>query len=231
MDMMDCNLGDHTGFSKMLLDWVTPYVLKEEGEVTLRPFGESGDLLLVPTSNGWNSTPYDEYLLLEFFTPTALNKYDSGKTYRFVNSQGKEGSFTYFSNYGLKVYHVDARLGLFESKNSGRPFVLLDDPELNAKIQNFKNSKPADYCVDFAFDNSPTSSTEPVLYQLLEKNGENTFIDGRPANNNTLFYENDTFGITTFKDFSFNNGAKLEYYFEIKSISKEQITISFTKNK
>lgn len=229
MDMMDCNLGDHTAFSKMLLNWVTPYVLKGEGEVTLRPFAETGDFLLVPSSKGWNSTPYDEYLLLEFFTPTGLNKYDAGKTYRYINSQGKEGSFTYFSEYGLKVYHVDARLGLFESKNSGNPFVLLDDPNIDQKIQNFKDSKSSDYCVDFAFNNSPFNDTDNVLYHLLEKSGNNSFINGKPANNNTLFYENDSFGINTYIDFSFNNGAELDYTFRVTKVSKTEIKITFSQ--
>jgi hypothetical protein len=229
MDMMDCNLGDHTGLSKMLLNWTTPYVLKNSGEIKLRPFSETGDLLLIPNSKGYNNTPYDEYLLLEMYSPKENNKIDAGKKYKYVSSNGNEGSFKFFSDIGLKVYHVDARLALFEIKNSSYPFALLDDPNLNNKIDEFIKNKDTYYCVDFAFDNSPINNEGNVLYHLLERSGKNTFKEGKPGSNATLFKKGDSFGANTFTDFRFNNGGELNYTFTITSLDSSGISITFNK--
>jgi len=58
--MMDYTLGDHTGLSKMLLDWARPYALKRSTTIKLRPFSETGDLLVL--KNNWNEKANDEYI-------------------------------------------------------------------------------------------------------------------------------------------------------------------------
>ena len=227
MDMMDCNIGDHTAFSKMLLNWVTPIVIKDETTINIHPFSSSGDLILIPTSKGWNGTPYDEYLLLEFYSPVQTNSKDAGVKYNYINSNGEKGSFKFFSKPGLKVYHVDARLGLFETKNSGVPFALLDDVNLDEKIDKYINEKTNNYCIDFAFDNSPTYyQDKPVLYHLLERGGDNTFKEGNPGGNETLFVAGDNFNNF---NFTFNNGGSLPFTFKIDLLNKNNIQLTFLK--
>ena len=53
----------------------------------------------------------------------------------------------------------------------------------------------------------------PVLIHLLEGSGDNTFIDGIPADNETLFRTGDDFGIVTFKDFTFSDGEQINFKF------------------
>ncbi|MDR0934844.1 MAG: hypothetical protein LBM03_00880 [Erysipelotrichaceae bacterium] len=228
MDMMDYNIGDHTGWSKMLLDWVTPYVLKDHGEITIRPFEDEGELILIPNGE-WNGTPYDEFLLLEFYSPTHLNKYDTKLRFSYEeNGSVKTGSL--FTDYGLKVYHVDARIGYYNDKTLHNLICELDDPLAETKLDWYREqSTTEDFYISFINDNTIKKASENPIYHLLERSGNNTFINGTPANNGTLFQEGDSFGINTFRDFTFNNGNNLKYTFEILSLSNNGATIRFNK--
>ena len=109
-DMMDANIGDHTGLSKMKLNWVTPKVIKEEGEITLSPFHSSGDLILIPTSKGYNNTPYDEYLLLDDVT---VNIHYSGKLVSTNADKKADGVYTWYinkDNYNNKKIYLESEV-------------------------------------------------------------------------------------------------------------------------
>lgn len=229
VDMMDRNIGDHTGYSKMLLDWTTPYVANGDGKITLKPFSTSGDLLLIPTSKGWNKTPYDEYLLLEYYTPTGMNANDAGTKYSYLDKNNEKQIFTFLKEPGLKVYHVDSRVGYFDSMFSHNLLAIIGDDDELEKI-----SGRSSYCLDFVYNNTISDSkakTDPVLYHLLERSGENTLINGKPFESKSLFKKGDSFGIDTFKDFVFDNGSKLTYTFKIDEMNKDGITISFDEIK
>ena len=105
--MMDYNIGDHNSYSKWMLGWVEPKVFNfEEGLMELKSFTETGEFIVVPSDNKVNSSPLSEYLAIEFYTPTGLNTLDASKSY--LGSYPKM-----FSEYGVRVYHVDSRLGEF----------------------------------------------------------------------------------------------------------------------
>ena len=118
MDMMDYSIGDETAFSKMLMNWTYPIVPKKSTTITLRPFSQSGDLILL--SSNWNKSLFDEYILLEFYTPHYINKVDS--SYR------KEG-YGLPSRPGLKIYHVSGELNATTPEfmnNNNCPYILGD---------------------------------------------------------------------------------------------------------
>lgn len=93
-DMMDYTVGDHNPFSKIILGWTTPLVVTEESvTVTLRPFSESGDVIMINPS--WENSYFDEYLLIDFYVPSFLNEAHAG--YRGL-----------FSESGIRIFHVDA---------------------------------------------------------------------------------------------------------------------------
>ncbi len=95
-DMMDYNVGDHNPFSKMILGWVTPYVVTNEtGTVNLSSFGSSGDCILI--CKNWNGTYFDEYYVIDYYTPDGLNDFEAGFS-------------GLFSTSGIRIYHVDATL-------------------------------------------------------------------------------------------------------------------------
>ncbi|MDD3207599.1 MAG: hypothetical protein PHV19_03700, partial [Bacilli bacterium] len=63
----------------------------------------------------------------------------------------------------------------------------------------------------------------------LESSGKNTFINGASASNDTLFSKGDTFGVTTFNNFTFNGGSPLGYTFTVSSLSNTHATININK--
>ena len=93
-DMMDYNIGDHNPFSKILMGWVTPYVVTKSTTINLDSFASTGECILLIDEY---STIYDEYYLLDYYTPNSLNKLEAG--YNGL-----------FSISGIRIYHVDARI-------------------------------------------------------------------------------------------------------------------------
>lgn len=225
MDMMDYNIGDHTAFSKMLLNWVTPKVVKDEGVIELRPFSSSGELILIP-SGTYNNTQYDEYLLLEYFAPEGINKKDLNFKFSYTNNEGEEKTFSFLSSYGIKLYHVDASLIYYSSKNQYGSICDYLDKDSKSKLEEArKNNIP--YYLKFKNSNNVLSNNEPVLYRILEKSGSNSLVNGEPLNNKQLFIKGDSFGVKTYKDFTFNNGNKINFTFIIEQFSTSRALIRF----
>lgn len=212
LDMMDGNIGDHNGYSKGILGWTYPYVATGKCQVTLRPFESSGDYLIIPAS--FNGSMFDEYLLLEYYTPTGLNYFDSLKIY--------PNSSRMFTTNGVKVYHVDARLGVVKyNMQGGWKFSSYTD-----KILSTTNS----YTQIAASNTMSTSLDNNKLIHLLESSGNNTLRYGRSASatNAMLFKQGDSFGKKTFNGFKFNEG-KFGFTFDIVSMNEENVIITVNK--
>lgn len=95
-DMMDYNIGDNNPFSKIILGWTTPYLVQNTStKLTLSSFESSGDVVMIPKS--FNGTYFDEYYLIDFYTPTGLNELEAGHSGLFGVS-------------GIRIYHIDATL-------------------------------------------------------------------------------------------------------------------------
>ena len=69
-----------------------------------------------------NHSPFDEYLLIEFYTPTGLNEKDSLAKYAGVYPQ-------MFQTNGIKIYHIDSRLGYYEGPIFKYYTNMIDDNE------------------------------------------------------------------------------------------------------
>ena len=140
IDMMDCSVGDHTGLSKMWLNWARPYWVTGETdvcEISIGALVDTGDLILI--NDKWNGTVFDEYYLIEFYSPTGLNYFD-------VNTGNNLAKLPTLP--GVKIYHVDARLGYYSVDSS--------------KKLNFSNR----YCYEKATDPTqiivPSKSTKNI---------------------------------------------------------------------
>ena len=118
VDMMDMNVGDHNAYSKMMYNWVDAKVVDGSSKnftITLNSYTDTGDFLVLRDTNAdpWNETPYDEYMILEYYTPTGVNEKDS-KGYGEWQSTTGSNSYGHGGTYdrpGLQVFHVDSRLG------------------------------------------------------------------------------------------------------------------------
>ncbi len=77
-DMHDTESGDLGIWTKLAYGWVDPYVITPDvDEVTLRLrcSARYPDCILVPTSAGWNGTPFDEYMLVDVLGKVGNNLY------------------------------------------------------------------------------------------------------------------------------------------------------------
>jgi len=220
LDMMDYNILDHNAFSKYLLGWTKPYVLtttQTTTTITLNAFESSGDFFLL--GNNWNGSAFDNYLIFEFYTPTGLNQKDSAAAYPGNNLRG-------FTVPGVKIYHVDARLGKYS--NSSGAFGGYTDT-LNVGFSNYPyiaHSNSVDWSQNENFK----------LLHLLEESGTNTFIDGDVASNATLFRSGDVFNpATTHSGLFYNQGGRFNdnsligYSVSFSNVTSQSATLTVTK--
>lgn len=138
-DMMDYTVGDHNSFSKIMLNWVTPLVVSGKSTtVTIESFSTSGDVILVSTN--WNNSYFDEYFLIELYTPTGLNAAHAG-----FNGL--------YDTVGIRIFHVNAELNpdqtngyLFLNDNSYTETKLLKPLEAdgNNSIENYGIAENSD---------------------------------------------------------------------------------------
>lgn len=120
VDMMDMNVGDHNAYSKMAYGWIGPKVVDGSSsnfEITLNSYTDTGDFILLRNTSDdkWNGTPWDEYLILEYYTPTGVNKVDSTGYPEWSEQVSSSGSASMghggtYEKSGLQVFHVDSRL-------------------------------------------------------------------------------------------------------------------------
>ena len=105
--MQDSNVGSHDPYSALALGWADPYVPEDSCTLTIKPFQNKGHDLVLLQPDGFNvdKSPFDEYVLLELFTPTGLNQFDCEFTYREYTGQ-RQGP----SEVGIRIWHVDSRL-------------------------------------------------------------------------------------------------------------------------
>ena len=210
VDMMDYSLGDETGYSKMALNWTRPYYVTGSTTIKIKPFYQSGDLILI--KNNWNKTAMDEYLLLEYYSPSGLNELDSKNS----NPESK-----LFSKGGIKLYHVDSRVAYFSTSRI-TPISYVSEGEYKSSTNR----------IGVAHTNSIVPSHKILknpLYQLLDKNENISYLDGGYATDASLFYEGDSFGINSYKDYKFHDGSDIGFTFKINSLTSEEAVVEITK--
>jgi M6 family metalloprotease-like protein len=224
LDMMDNNILDHNAYSKFLLEWIDPFVIdntKQKTTIELKPFESSGEAIIV--KNQFNDSPYDNYLILEYFTPTGLNQAHSEAPYGGNNLQG-------FTEPGIKIYHVDSRIATYDSDTGD--FIDFANEVIIPEDDNY----PQYYMI--VNSNSETRHRGDMKYMklihLLEASGQNTFRTGGGATNDTLFQTGDSFNplkhfaaMTIFGQF--NDGTEIGYEITIDAITPEGATISITR--
>ena len=224
LTMQDYNVGGHDPFSVMALGWASPYIVKESADIVLRPFQSSHDLiLLTPSFNDYGSA-FDEYLLVEFYTPTGLNSFDSKYYYK------KSTSNKLPTNSGIRVWHVDARL-LQVTKVVGDRAYFSDELTSNvnggmATLLAMSNSYEGEHVNVESFKN----------YNVLQYIRNNLLESYKPTSNisnSNMFYDGDTFTMSQYSN-QFVNGSRLNtnkslgYSFSV-SIKKDVATIRVTK--
>jgi len=218
-DMMDYNVGDHNAYTKGIFGWSDPTVVTGEASVTVDSFTDDGQCIILPAyrEDGLvNNSFLDEYILIEYYRPSGLNAMDSSHSY--------SGHYPTMPDIpGIRVYHVDSRLGLYTYGNTnGWEFV---------RYVTTVTATDSNSYIGIA--NSNTKSQSAVannkLIHALEVSGNNTLKTNSFAKytSSMMWQVGDTFGVDTFEDFELNNGSKLGYTFKVDSMSDTEVTISF----
>lgn len=217
--MQDYNVGDHDPYSKIALGWVKPSVVTGTTTIKLRPFATSGQVLIFKPSGKMNS-PFDEYLMMDFYTPDGLNKEDSYHVYKYGYPKGP-------TDYGLRIWHVDARL--IENFNPESTKVTLTNEIIkgNRYLFAMSNSTDEDYgSVIPSFRNYK-------LLHLLQQSNVNTFKKGDFFSLNDLWKKDDTFSMSQYSDFfvnkgQFNTGSNLNFAIKVNEVNKDYLTLEVT---
>ena len=240
--MMDYNIGDHDAYSKFVLDWVDPIVVTEETlkasdyRLTLDSFANYGDCLILPIEKDgkvdYNGTAFDEYLILEYYTPDGVNSLDSRVAYNNLKM---------FSQSGILVYHVDSRIGkMIPDRLSDMGFKWNGEcyDKISDALEDSGNflfyyiySNTRSYCLDTSMDDSESPFYRGRLISLLSADGRKTTFESNVtmAGNPSLFQEGDAFFLPEemFDDFKFDDGSVPRYGFEVESLDGDSCVLHF----
>lgn len=212
IDMMDRNVIDHSAYSKFALGWSSPFYADHPGTLTLRPGVSSGDCVLFPTSNGWNGSAFDEYILMELYSPTGLNQADSQTPCEGIYPSS-------YTELGLRIYHVDSRLCLYA------------DGRKKAYVDTMPLLPESTYA--YAQSNTPSRSKDSRfrLLQLLDQSGINQANSPAVSTNASMWGEGDDFSLLDYQgEFALsgrmNCGAFFRYQIAFSGLSEEGITLT-----
>lgn len=219
--MQDSNVGGHDPYSVMAYGWADPYIPDRSMTISLGDFQSTHDVILLANHDVFNPddnykfSPFDEYLLIEYFTPTGLNEFDT--TYSYLDYY-PDGSTV----PGIRLWHVDARL----TKNG-------------SFTESSITTIPTDNVTHLVSNSYDGDSASPygANYNLLQLIRNNTSITYRPNDNfndGNIFKAGDSFNMSTYasqfvKGDKMNDGKALGWSFTIDSITEAGATITLTK--
>lgn len=235
-DMMSYNLGDQNCYSKFILQWISPKVVYGNSNISLSPSTEFGDSILLKCSSTFNNSPFDEYIMIEYYAPTNLNYYDA--------TTGSVGYGYTFSDYGIRVYHVDARLiyiynvilsdnGIsFGAKtdNDGNP--LYFDNSTDSLPKSINNDGNIDTV--YLFHSNLYDSYYQYEIEAITKTNTKLVNTTSHESNSVLFKEGDIINKETcssfFKNGYLHNGNEFNYNIVIKSMTNQSCELNITLN-
>ena len=210
--MQDYNVGGHDPYSVMAYGWADPYIPLQSCQITINDFQSSHDMILLTPGTSFNSynSPFDEYLLLELYTPTGLNEFDSTYTYSGGYPQGP-------SIPGIRLWHVDARLYNWNfdqiTTNAdayGYVLHLNNNTCEGERMSEFNGGHGEDWnLLQLVRDNTSLSLTNFSAATVL--GASDLFVAGESFTFNTYKKQ--------FAQNTFNNGEECKWSFTVNSIT------------
>ncbi len=219
--MQDGNMGDHDPFSKLALGWVDPYIPLTNKTFTIKNLTEYGELVLLKPNSLYTS-PFDEYILLELYSPNGLNKFDVDHAY-LDNDKGPSG-------VGVRVWHVDARLfSITATDPFGNPTkgYITNNPEYGRIMSATSNSTSGTQAVSWA------GSFYYNTLQLIRRSKIMDYKTKSVLSSSDLFKKGDTFSLADYSSQfvngsigKLNNGASFNWKIAFDQISLTEMTIT-----
>ncbi len=200
-------IGSHDAFSVMAYGWADPYIPTDSCVIEIGAFQSTKELILLTPHWNKQDSAFDEYLLLELYTPTGLNEFNSE-----YDSYGR----TLPTEAGIRLWHVDARLSAFINHQ------FCDKLTTDALCQ---------YSYWYAMSNTYNDVGHASVlgssyydYNLLQFIRNDTSMTYRPKassiTNDTMFKDGDAFDMNTFsgqfkKTGKLNSGLSLGWSFSV----------------
>lgn len=135
-NMQSGKTGGHDPYNMLAMGWANPYVfdssdttLSNEISITINDFQSSGDVILLTPHWDSENQIFDEYILLELFTPTGLNQFDanSAKIPNLV---------------GIRLWHINATI----NSSTNRHYNTNDSLDGNYDLVHFiRNDETCEY--------------------------------------------------------------------------------------
>ena len=236
--MMSHNVLDHDIFNKMSFGWVKPIVATGSTEVTLTSSALNGSALLLADKNGWNGTAFDEYVLLELYTPEGLNELDTSTSY--IGRTTSFGQNTGLNDVGVRMWHVDNRLFYATGMNANGVFegtkILSDEETRTGEFYVDGSGEFVPLCANSAaYDCAPVQGKGFDALTMISKTGK-SWTNNAYAEESDLFKAGDTFSLMDSGDASkykkyfagntkLNNGNLFPWKVTVKSINNGQAVI------
>ena len=238
LTMMDANIGDLDSYSKYLLGWIDPIVITEDfissnNTIRLDKSSENQAILIPIYKNNqidFNYTPFDEYLILEYYTPSELNEKDSLTPY---------DNLRMYTEDGVILYHINSRIGRMDANTLGVPEYSgynYDKLPLYSEDRQWGRN----YVFDYIHSNTPSYSYETLddadnyyrgrKISILGSNETKTqFSLGKTASNRSLYQEGDSFYLenSTYNNFIFDDGSAPHFGFRITDMTEDYCDITF----
>ncbi len=225
--MQDCNVGSHDPYSAMAYGWVDPIIPTETCKLELKPFQDSGHDLVLLSNHTVVNSPFDEYLLVEFYSPTGLNAFDVANKYKTYYPQGPD-------KYGIRLWHVDARLTYEISEDIYSKQLVTEPKAGRAYTHAFSNtyySKNNPSSNDYASLLGEEYSDYDILHLIrYAKNAKHK--TGNNFSSIDLFSKGYSFSMDSHKSQFVNtgkldSGETLGWSFKVNSISKDKAVVTF----
>ena len=197
--MQDYNVCGHDGFSALALGWADPYIPTSSCEITLNDFQSTHELiLLTPQWNAYNSA-FDEYLLLELYSPNGLNNQDVNYNYKKTSTAPNA--------VGIRLWHVDAKL-FKASGNSGLFTSDVNVGKINNAFNNTSKTKAEGGRDCYA---KPVSTYQDYnLLHLIRNNVLEPYQTNSAFKASDLFYADSSFSMETYQS-QFLKGRYLDF--------------------
>jgi len=221
-NMQDYNVGEHDPYSRVALGWIDPIVPSGNTTLTITP----GQAIILSPNDLSASSPFDEYLILDVYSPTGLNLFDSTYKYGSSSSMYPKGP----NVTGIRVWHVDSRLMKnFSVKSSYSPTLTSTISSGSRYTQAMSNSTNSTYGSLYS------GYRDYKLLHLLQEGGTNTYATGAKFSASDVWTVGSSFSMSSYASFFVNNGklnsnSILPYSFTVTAINGTSVTLSITKS-
>ena len=191
-NMQTLNFFGHDPYSLLQYDWADPYIPEFSQTITITDFQDNHDVIMLKPNNGLVNSTFDEYILIDLFAPTGLNKFNSIEHPLYYGTALKKEDLT---TVGVRIWHVDARLLTKESDY--KEFTTVPEKGAEYRISNsyYEDDDPA--YREF-YELKLVRNNPDIDYKSLSYNVKSDY-----------FYEGDEFDMSKFPK-QFANGTKLD---------------------